>query len=46
MQKTMFIFGAQPMKGKTFLAAYNICSVYENILNIMFVKFVAKKDTH
>ena len=47
MQPTMFILGALPMEGKTFLAAYNICSVYENFLNIMFVKFVIKgRYTH
>jgi hypothetical protein len=40
---TMFILGALPMEGKTFLAAYNVCCVYENFLSIMFVRFEIKE---
>jgi len=43
MQPTMFILGALPTEGNTFLAAYNICCVYENFYNIMFARFVMKE---
>jgi hypothetical protein len=43
MQPTMFKLGALPMEGKKFFAAYNICCVHENFLNIMFARFVREE---